>query len=142
MEDIQIIYSLPSFKISEWKKDKQIQVKSDTEYEKIKNFIEKNNIKYFFREGVMPSIFDNIKPKPFLLYLLGNEKILQQTYKFISIVGPRKPSSYAIRIIDQLFEILSAYKNIVSVSGLANGIDSRVHQLSIKYNIPTIAVLG
>jgi hypothetical protein len=37
---------------------------------------------------------------------------------------------------------LQAYKyDLVTISGFAMGIDQQAHQLSLKYQIPTIAVL-
>lgn len=38
---------------------------------------------------------------------------------------------------------LQAYKyDLVTISGFARGVDQQAHQLSLKYQIPTIAVLG
>jgi len=49
-------------------------------------------------------------------------------------------SLYGKQVLENLF--ISAQDNdIVTVSGMAEGIDQLCHQLSHDYNIPTIAVL-
>ncbi len=139
---IGALYSLSNFKVNIRKRNKTNISVNKEEYNKIVKFIKDNSIKYYWREGFMPSVFDNIKPKPFLVYLLWNSDILEKNwYKYISIVWPRKPTKYAVSIIEKLIKLLSEYNNVVTVSWLAVGIDSLVHNLSIKYNIPTIAVL-
>ncbi len=90
-------------------------------------------------ETPLPSKFASIRPAPKLLYFVGNLQILNQ--KIIWIVGPRKPSAEWKQIVQKLFEILKDYQ-LTTISGLAPGIDNLTHTLSIKYKIPTIAVLG
>ncbi len=59
----------------------------------------------------------------------------------IAIVWPRNLSSYAEQVIHMLFEELAQY-DLITVSGLANGVDMLSHNLSIRHKIPTVAVLG
>jgi len=50
-------------------------------------------------------------------------------------------SSYGKQVLDTLF--LSAQDHdIVTISGMAEGVDQYCHKLSRDYKIPTIAVLG
>jgi DNA processing protein len=58
----------------------------------------------------------------------------------LGIVGPRKMSSYGQRVVEQMLDYASAY-DIVTVSGMAEGVDQLCHSLSISADIPTIAVL-
>ncbi|MEI6425742.1 MAG: DNA-processing protein DprA [Candidatus Absconditabacteria bacterium] len=78
-------------------------------------------------------------PQPYILYYQGDISLLQRP--ILGIVGPRQPSIYAGKILDRLFKTIDRY-NLVTVSGLAPGIDQLAHRLSIKKGIPTIAVLG
>ena len=43
--------------------------------------------------------------------------------------------------MEELFRVLPQY-DIVTISGLAPGVDTMCHEMSILANIPTIAVLG
>ena len=59
----------------------------------------------------------------------------------LAIVGPRNMSPYAQEVLERLFQVLQHY-DVVTISGMADGVDRLVHDLSMQYNIPTIAVLG
>jgi predicted Rossmann fold nucleotide-binding protein DprA/Smf involved in DNA uptake len=49
-------------------------------------------------------------------------------------------STYAGQVMEALFEVAKAY-DVVTISGLARGVDQKCHQLSLKSSLPTIAVL-
>ena len=49
-------------------------------------------------------------------------------------------SQYAVQVLDKTFEILPSY-NLITISGMAEGVDQYTHKLSIEKAIPTIAVL-
>lgn len=61
--------------------------------------------------------------------------------KRISIIGSRKPTAKGAMVAKAVTEIL-VQKDIVTVSGLAAGIDRIVHETTIRNNGKTIAVLG
>ncbi len=111
------------------------------EYTKVVEYFEKNKIwfcldwteNYHYR-------LEKIKSKPYIVYYIWNYGILNSP-NLLSIVWPRKMSSYAEKVLEELFSKLSRFKDIVTVSWLANWVDKKVHNLSIKYNIPTISVL-
>jgi DNA processing protein len=86
-----------------------------------------------------PHKFSQIKTPPYLFYAIGNLHLLNQ--KILGIVGPREMSSYADKVMEALFQHASS-TNLVTVSGLARGVDQKCHQLSLQYHIPTIAILG
>jgi DNA processing protein len=50
-------------------------------------------------------------------------------------------SPYAGQVMKALFQQFQNI-NLVTVSGLARGVDQECHQLSLQHNIPTIAILG
>lgn len=90
-------------------------------------------------ELAYPYLLSQINNPPKILYVLGNVEILRE--KSIAIVGCRECSKYGERVATEL-----AYKlgksNIITVSGLAKGIDSYCHIGSIKAKARTIAVVA
>ena len=82
--------------------------------------------------------FHHITSSPYIIYGQGNMELLHK--KIIAIVWPRKATAYARQVLEKLFTQLQAY-DVVTISGLADGVDMMVHDLSLQYNIPTIAVL-
>ena len=69
---------------------------------------------------------------------MGNETLLENP--IIAIIGSRVPSDYGYNAVERI--IRSIKGDYVTVSGFARGIDSAVHKVSVKYNIPTIGILG
>jgi len=83
--------------------------------------------------------FYTLKPKPRLLYVLGNKSVLDK--KILGVVGPRQASVYSDQVMRDLFVSVAEY-DLVTISGGARGVDTQCHELSLQYNIPTIVVLG
>jgi len=50
-------------------------------------------------------------------------------------------SNYGKQVVESLFTSLQ-HHDVVTISGMAEGVDQLCHQLSRENNIPTIAVLG
>jgi len=80
-----------------------------------------------------------IRPRVQVLYYIGNISLLNQ--KILGIVGPRAMSLYGKQVLESLFTSAQEY-DLVTVSGMADGVDQLCHKLSHDYNIPTIAILG
>ena len=76
---------------------------------------------------------------PIVIYYRGED--LLNSRRTIAIVGSRMHTTYGIELIKELMQGLSE-AGVITVSGLAMGIDSVAHDYSIKNNIPTVAVLG
>ena len=72
-------------------------------------------------------------------YLLTDLDILNQNT--ISIVGTRKPSDYGKLVCDKFVKVLSS-SGLVTVSGLAYGIDTCVAEATLKFGGKGIAVMG
>lgn len=83
--------------------------------------------------------FASMKSKPYIYYWMWDIGLLDK--KTVGIVWPRKPTTYGKKVVSELVGRLSYY-DVVTVSGLADGIDMLAHTESIKQGVPTIAVLG
>lgn len=86
-----------------------------------------------------PEKLRNIYDPPVVLYIRGNENILNQ--KSIAIIGSRQCSQYGKEIAKEFAYNLSKY-NINVISGLARGIDTFAHIGVVNAKKTTIAVVG
>lgn len=86
-----------------------------------------------------PALLKEISDPPLWLFFRGDIKAIKETC--LTVVGTRKPSSFALLAAEKLLpeELVS---QLCLVSGLAYGVDKKVHQLALKYKAPTIAVLA
>lgn len=102
-------------------------------------FCEKNDIKINLRHHHdLPSLLNECEDAPAILYQKGN---YNTSLKPLSLVGTRNITSYGKHFIDDFLEEVK-HKNILTISGLALGVDSEVHQISLANKIPTVAVLA
>ena len=76
---------------------------------------------------------------PYAIYYQWNLSLLDRS--LLAIVWPRKLSHHGESVLSLLFENLQHY-NLVTISGMADGADMICHSLSLKYDLPTIIVLG
>ncbi len=105
-------------------------------------FIEKHGIDvYFFTDKSYPRRLKNCTDAPIIFYTKGKMNLNEE--RVISIVGTRHATDYGKMVCEKLIQDFSDrnYKILV-VSGLAYGIDFQAHKASIKYNIPTVGVVG
>lgn len=112
-------------------------------YKKALQYLEKANIKNFgIRvDGTVdyPSkLYDVIHPV-FLLYYQGNWNLAFSSS--VSVVGTRKPSAEGERRARQLVKYF-VEKGFTICSGLASGIDTIVHEETLRLGGNTIAVIG
>lgn len=77
---------------------------------------------------------------PFVLFYYGDISLLNKVNK-IAVIGTRNNSLYGQEMTNKIVKEFKFY-NFVCVSGLASGIDSIAHQVSLDNDIKTIAVLG
>lgn len=80
-----------------------------------------------------------IEEPPLVLYFCGDESLLSK--KSISIVGTRSPSEYGKLVCEKFTKDLSS-AGLVTVSGLAYGIDTIVAETTLENGGKTIAVLA
>ena len=86
-----------------------------------------------------PETLKKIYDPPPFIFLRGDIK--EEDKYAIAIVGTRSPSEYGIIMAERFTQELTKL-GIVTVSGLARGIDTVVHYTSIKSNGRTLAVIG
>jgi len=85
-----------------------------------------------------PKHLTNCEDAPVLLFCKGH---INNQANPISIVGTRKLTAYGKQFIQELLAELSG-SNIATVSGLALGADTCVHEETLKNKLPTIAVMA
>ncbi|MGR3981046.1 DNA-processing protein DprA [Pseudoalteromonas sp. 1181_04] len=99
-----------------------------------------DNVRLLFKEQeLFPQELKKIDDAPHWIFVQGPIENLHK--KSVSVIGTRKPSTDGVILAKTVIAAL-ANKGLVTVSGLALGIDQIAHTESIKYNIPTVAVLG
>ena len=109
------------------------------EVEKIIKNCEEKNIKIFYYSYEnYPKSLINIKESPYIIFVKGNLPIDEELEKSFAIVGTRKPSKEGINFAGDIGSYLSK-NNIYNISGLALGIDTVGHNMSLQ---KTGAILG
>ncbi|AOR61912.1 DNA-processing protein DprA [Pectobacterium wasabiae] len=93
----------------------------------------------FYDQSTFPSLLKTINDPPFWIFIHGDVNVLNK--KAIAIVGTRKPTNDGIFLVKLIVSALYGTE-VSTVSGLATGIDQSCHYESLRYGIPTIAVLG
>lgn len=93
----------------------------------------------FMLDSNYPRRLKQCMDAPIVLYCRGED--ILNSRRMLAIVGSRMHTSYGLELIKELTLGLSE-AGVVSVSGLALGIDSLAHEYSLKNNMPTVAVLG
>ena len=109
------------------------------EVEKIIKNCEEKNIKIFYYsyENYPKNLID-IKESPYVIFVKGNLPSNEELEKSFAIVGTRKPSKDGIDFARDIGQYLSK-NNIYNISGLALGIDTVGHNMSLQ---KTGAILG
>lgn len=107
--------------------------------EKELKFCENNDIQIRLKHlGEIPSLLNECNDSPAILYQKGN---FDDSLSKVSIVGTRNMTSYGQQFIEGFFEATQS-SPYVSISGLALGVDKEVHEQSIRYQKPTVAILA
>ena len=95
-------------------------------------------ITYF--DPLYPNQLKLIPDPPYVFYARGQVHLLKSN-TMLSVIGTRKPSKMARLKIEKFIKPLIE-KDWLIVSGMARGIDSYAHELTLSLNGKTIAVLG
>lgn len=103
-------------------------------------FIQKGSVSvYLAHEGPYPVLLKEISVVPPIIYAQGQP--LDDTDPAVALVGSRRCSYYGERVAKKLAAELVGY-GVVTVSGLARGIDTFIHQATMEEGGRTIAVIG
>jgi DNA processing protein len=86
-----------------------------------------------------PKLLAEITDPPLWLFYRGDLSVLERPT--ISIVGSRKCSAYGISVIETLLPA-TLIANLTTISGLAYGIDKKIHERSLKFGGKTVAVMA
>ena len=108
--------------------------------DKYEAYMKKHNIEIItIYDKHYPEKLKQIYDKPIVLYVKGNKKILNAFS--LAIIGCRENSKYG-EIATKKLSYELAKKGIVTISGLARGIDSISHSAILQAKGKTIAVIG
>lgn len=88
-----------------------------------------------------PSCFKNCYQPPFVLFYKGDISLINNQ-NTLSVVGSRNPSEYGKNATKKILNDFLSVNDYIIVSGLARGIDALSHQMALKNNRRTIAILG
>lgn len=133
-EQLKIYFNFDEMTISLLHKSKNIDIK-----EEIKKLI-KNKVKVIsLKDKNYPESLKNISHPPVFLYYRGEINLTKEN--IIGIVGTRQPTLYGRQVCEKITKELVTSK-VVTVSGLALGIDTICHKSTLEKNGKTIAVVG
>ena len=126
--------------ISQEEYSKLLENCNDNYLTKIINEYEKKNIIVItLHSANYPELLKETINQPLCLYCKGNIQLLNTIC--CGVVGTRKPSEYGVLITRQFVKELSN-SEVTIVSGMASGIDTIAHEVTLKENGATIAVLA
>lgn len=108
--------------------------------EKEVEYMKENNIELIsIQDKDYPEKLKTLYDKPISLYIRGNKELLNEFS--LAIIGCRENSNYGNEVARAVTKGV-ARKNIITVSGLAKGIDSICHKETLLAGGKTIAVIG
>jgi DNA processing protein len=108
--------------------------------EKEMEFMAQNTITpLFYLDEGYPRRLRHCEDGPMMLYLKGERR--PDCIHVIGVVGTRRPTPYGTELTGQIIHDLSEM-DMMTVSGLAYGIDTSAHRASVREKMPTIAVLA
>ncbi|SHI71780.1 DNA processing protein [Dethiosulfatibacter aminovorans DSM 17477] len=133
---------------------KEANILDKEKYDSVERFIREDRIEfydeYFQKENIrIVTKFDDAYPdrlryidnQPYIIYVKGNLEKLNSSKMGISIVGSRKATSYGKWVAESIAGDL-AEKGVSIISGMAFGIDSIAHGITLGRGGFTAAVLG
>lgn len=106
----------------------------------IENFLQQNGTILTIFDEKYPISLKNIYQPPLILFARGKVEYLFEN-KLCAIVGSRTPTEYSHKVLDLIIPEL-VKNEIITVSGLAQGVDSLVHHKTVIEKGKTIAVIG
>lgn len=156
MDRIINLFETPShiFNQDNLKKFKKeiLEIFTDCEYEKILLNVDESNIKCILKNlenkninfitcysNLYPIELKNVDAPPYILYYKGNIKLLKTDC--FAIVGSRQITNYG-KVVTESFTKDLVKAGFTIVSGLASGVDTVAHSVTLAQKGSTIAVLA
>jgi DNA processing protein len=93
----------------------------------------------FFTDKKYPHRLKQVEDAPSVLYFNGNVNL--NLAKSVAIVGTRMATDYGREMVEKIIQDLKVHEPLI-VSGLAYGIDIQAHKQALKFQLPTIGVMG
>lgn len=111
-----------------------------TQVEQEMKWIEEHNVQMcFYTDHNYPFRLKNCPDSPVSFFYKGNGDFNMP--RSIALVGTRNASAYGRQCVRRLLNELQD-SGIVTISGLAYGIDTEAHERSLEFGLRTIAVMG
>ncbi len=89
----------------------------------------------------LPERLKRVTPTIREIWCVGDETLLNDSAKYLAIVGSRRMTDYGRRVLETIMPDL-VQAGLIIVSGMMYGVDQEAHKLCLKYGGKTIAVLG
>lgn len=103
-------------------------------------FLEKYNVRaMFYLDDDYPWRLKNCMDSPVVLYYKGTANL--NASRIVGVVGTRRITDYGREVCRSLIEGLTDL-NVLVVSGLAFGVDTCAHKVSLDSGLDTVGVLG
>lgn len=109
------------------------------DFDKFLSSIKNENL-VVYGDSDYPELLYQMTDPPIVVYYRGDISKINKS-KIITVVGTRKNTNYSVDILKDFISNLSSY-GYAFASGLALGVDSIVHRLSLENNALTFAVIG
>jgi DNA processing protein len=124
----------------EWS-NKFINWRQNFSLTRLLDLLEQEKISYIsWHDNFYPDFLKEISSPPPIIFYQGDISLLNKPRR-LAIVGSRKSTPYAERILQDFLPELAKYE-IIIISGLALGVDSLAHRQTLINAGLTIAVLG
>ncbi|MEY4991841.1 MAG: hypothetical protein RI948_714 [Bacteroidota bacterium] len=104
------------------------------------SYLAHENLSYhFITDPTYPERLRHCSDAPLGLFYRGRETVWQQP-RCIAIVGTRQQTDYGKQLVADFIAQLP--KDILVISGLAQGVDAEAHRQCLSHGLATIGVLG
>lgn len=94
-------------------------------------------------DDTYPECFKQVSCPPIVLYYYGDLSLLDRRYR-LTVIGSRESREYQLSRCEEIISSLEDKfdDQLVIVSGMARGIDSKAMRAAMKKSAPVISVLG
>ena len=138
-EDILTGMNLSPDQVLKWSKFKEAPVMK--KFDDYKKFVINHRIRSVNKlDDEYPEYMESLQNMPLILFYRGDLSLLSKDKTRVCIVGTRRPSAYGRRVTRDFAGSLAKH-DMVIVSGMARGVDTRAHEACLEAGGKTIAVM-